>query len=97
MWLRIRLVLGVDGGVLARQMARFEFGAGGVMRNGRSWMPWLGHDNMIRDIAFAIANRGIEGLVNAVAPIPVQNARVTHHRAAALEHVAFNWFGIQRL
>lgn len=81
--LRIGLVLGVDGGMLAKLLTPFEFGFGGCMGDGQQWMPWIGHDDMIRVIAFAMAS-DLEGPVNATAPIPVRNATFTADLAAAL-------------
>ncbi len=82
--LRIGLVLGVDGGMLARLLTPFEFGGGGIMGHGRQWMPWIEHDDMIRVIAFTMATRNLSGTVNAVAPEPVQNERFSRDLAAAL-------------
>lgn len=82
--LRIGLVLGVDGGMLAKLLTPFEFGAGGIMGHGKQWMPWIEHDDMIRVIAFAIATRNISGPVNAVAPEPVRNDAFSRDLASAL-------------
>lgn len=82
--LRIGLVLGVDGGMLAKLLTPFEFGGGGVMGHGRQWMPWIEHDDMIRVIAFAIASPQISGPVNAVAPNPVPNCEFSRDLASAL-------------
>lgn len=82
--LRIGLVLGVDGGMLAKLLTPFEFGGGGIMGTGQQWMPWIEHDDMIRVIAFAIAHPEVHGPVNATAPIPVRNATFTADLGAAL-------------
>jgi uncharacterized protein len=82
--LRIGLVLGVDGGMLAKLLTPFEFGAGGIMGHGRQWTPWIEHDDMIRVIAFAMATDTIYGPVNAVAPNPVRNEAFSRDLAAAL-------------
>lgn len=82
--LRIGLVLGVDGGMLAKLLTPFEFGGGGVMGDGQQWMPWIEHDDMIRVIAFAIANPEVEGVLNATAPVPVRNAEFSRSLAKAL-------------
>ena len=82
--LRIGLVLGVDGGMLAKLLTPFEFGGGGIMGHGRQWMPWIEHDDLIRVVAFAIASRNLTGPVNAVAPEPVRNAAFSRDLAAAL-------------
>lgn len=82
--LRIGLVLGVDGGMLAKLLMPFEFGGGGVMGHGRQWMPWIEYDDMIRVIAFAIGTPTLSGPVNAVAPQPVRNAEFSRDLASAL-------------
>lgn len=88
-FLRIGLVLGVEGGMLARLLTPFEFGGGGVMGTGQQWMPWIAYDDMIRVIAFAIADDTLSGPVNAVAPNPVRNAEFTQALAKALHRQAF--------
>ena len=87
--LRIGVVLGVDGGMLAKLLTPFEFGAGGAMGDGQQWLPWISHSDIVRVIAFAIGNDALEGPVNATAPIPVRNATFTAELAAALHRPAF--------
>jgi uncharacterized protein (TIGR01777 family) len=72
--LRIGLVLGVEGGLLSRLLTPFEFFAGGRIGAGRQWMSWIALDDMVRLIVHAMAERTLEGPVNAVAPRPVRNA-----------------------
>ncbi|WP_299849797.1 TIGR01777 family oxidoreductase [uncultured Roseovarius sp.] len=87
--LRTGLVLGVDGGMLARLLTPFEFGAGGIMGNGQHWMPWIEQDDMIRVITFALANPQISGPINAVAPTPVRNDQFSRDLARALHRPLF--------
>ena len=47
--LRIGLVLGVEGGILAKLLTPFEFGGGGVMGSGRQWMSWIERDDFMED------------------------------------------------
>lgn len=82
--LRIGLVLGVDGGLLAKLLTPFEFGLGAILGNGQQWMSWIEHDDLIRAIAFAIANPDLSGPINAVAPHPVRNSEFSQELAAAL-------------
>ena len=82
--MRIGLVLGVDGGMLAKLLTPFEFGAGGIMGHGQQWMSWIEHDDLIRAIAFAIKTPAIQGPVNAVAPHPERNDAFSRDLAAAL-------------
>jgi uncharacterized protein len=86
--LRTGLVLGVDGGMLARLLTPFEFGGGGVMGSGQQWMSWIEHDDMVRVIARSIADDTIQGFVNAVAPEPVRNVEFTFALAQVLHRPA---------
>jgi hypothetical protein len=86
--LRIGLVLGVDGGILAKLLTPFEFGGGGVMGDGQQWMPWIEQDDLIRVISFVMANAQVQGPVNATAPNPVRNEAFTQDLAAALHRPA---------
>lgn len=88
--LRMGLVLGVEGGMLARLLTPFEFGLGGVMGNGGQWMSWIDLDDIVRMIAFVMA-RDIAGPVNATAPEPVTNARFSRELANALNRPLFLW------
>jgi uncharacterized protein (TIGR01777 family) len=72
--LRIGLVLGSEGGLLARLLLPFEFGLGGPIGSGRQWMSWIARDDLVRLIAYAIATPSLAGPVNATAPRPVRNA-----------------------
>ncbi|WP_269583807.1 TIGR01777 family oxidoreductase [Roseibium sp. Sym1] len=86
--LRIGLVLGVEGGMLARLLTPFEFGVGGVMGSGRQWMSWIERDDLIRVIVRTMTDASLEGPVNATAPNPVRNADFTRALAGALHRPA---------
>jgi uncharacterized protein (TIGR01777 family) len=72
--LRTGLVLGVEGGLLARLLMPFEFGLGGRIGSGRQWMSWISRDDLVRLICHAIATPSLNGPVNGTAPEPVRNA-----------------------
>lgn len=82
--LRIGIVLGTQGGALARLLTPFEFFAGGPMGSGRQWMSWIERDDLIRLIAHAIATETISGPLNATAPTPVRNEAFAAALAKAL-------------
>lgn len=86
--LRIGLVFGVEGGMLARLLTPFEFGGGCQLGDGRQWMSWIERDDLIRVIARTIADDGLQGAVNATAPVPVRNADFTRALAEALHRPA---------
>jgi uncharacterized protein (TIGR01777 family) len=71
--LRIGLVLGREGGMLARMLAPFEFGLGGPFGSGRQMMSWIHIDDLVRLIVRAIADDQFDAVVNATAPQPVDN------------------------
>ena len=82
--LRIGLVLGAEGGLLARMMVPFEFGLGGPIGAGRQWMSWIHRDDLVRLIVHAIVTPGLNGAVNGTAPVPVRNAVFTAALGRAL-------------
>jgi hypothetical protein len=86
--LRIGLVLGSEGGLLARLLLPFEFGAGGRIGSGRQWMSWIARDDLVRLIVHAIASRELEGPLNATAPAPVRNAEFARALGRALHRPA---------
>ena len=71
--LRTGLVLGSQGGLLARLLTPFEFGMGGPIGSGRQWMSWITLDDCVGLIVHALATPSLEGPVNAAAPRPVTN------------------------
>ena len=87
--LRIGLVLGTEGGMLARLLTPFEFGLGGPIGSGAQWMSWIERDDLVRLIAHVIATPKLTGALNATAPIPVTNAEFTRALARALHRPAF--------
>jgi len=86
--LRIGLVLGIEGGMLARLLVPFRLGLGGPFGSGRQWMSWIERDDLIRLIAHAIATPRLTGPVNATAPAPVTNAEFAAALARALHRPA---------
>ena len=54
--LRIGLVLGREGGMLAQMLTPFEYGLGGPIGSGRQWMAWIELDDMVRLIALRDRN-----------------------------------------
>ena len=85
--LRIGVVLGADGGALAKMMPIFKLGLGGPIGDGRQWMSWIALDDLVRLISFAIEN-DIRGPVNATAPNPVTNREFTQALATAVHRPA---------
>ena len=66
--LRTGLVLGRDGGALARMLPAFRRGLGGPLGNGRQWMSWIHLLDLVRLIVFALERPDCNGPLNGVAP-----------------------------
>lgn len=70
--LRIGVVLGRDGGALARMLPVFKFGLGGPLGSGTQWFSWIHVADVVGLILWALASDAVRGPVNAVAPNPVR-------------------------
>jgi uncharacterized protein (TIGR01777 family) len=86
--IRIGMVLGEDGGALARMLPPFRMGVGGRLGSGQQWMSWIHVDDLVSLFLFAIEQSGVSGAVNGVAPEPVRNAEFTRELAAAVHSSA---------
>lgn len=69
--LRTGIVLGRNGGALAKMVPAFKVFLGGPLGSGRQWMPWIHLEDEIGLIAFLV-NSNAHGAVNATAPEPVK-------------------------
>jgi uncharacterized protein len=72
---RTGLVLGTDGGALAKMLPPFRLGLGGIIGSGRQWYSWIHVDDVV-GIYLAALDRG-DGAYDATAPEPVTNAGFT--------------------
>jgi uncharacterized protein (TIGR01777 family) len=67
-------VLSPHGGALERLLVPFRLGVGGPIGGGDQWMSWIGLEDQLRAIEFALFGSSLAGPVNVVAPNPVTNA-----------------------
>ncbi len=81
---RIGLVLGREGGALATMLTPFKLGLGGVLGNGRQWMPWIHVDDLAEMLIFLLGHETLNGPINATAPAPVTNRQFTKTLGALL-------------
>ena len=88
--IRIGLVLGRDGGALAKMLPPFRLGLGARLGDGSQWMSWIHLDDLVAMIQFAVEHDAARGAWNGVAPNPVTNAEFTRQLAAAVHRPA--WF-----
>jgi uncharacterized protein (TIGR01777 family) len=75
--LRIGIVLSSSGGMLSKILPIFKLGFGIRIGNGNQYMSWIGLDDLLGLVLYAIADKSISGPVNAVSPNPITNADFT--------------------
>lgn len=88
--IRIGMVLGRDGGALAKMLPPFRLGLGARLGDGNQWTSWIHLDDLAAMIQFALERDAARGAWNGVAPNPVTNAEFTRALAAAVHRPA--WF-----
>jgi uncharacterized protein (TIGR01777 family) len=87
--LRFGVVLGHEGGALAKMLLPFKLGVGGRIGSGRQWLSWVAREDVVRAISWAITNDGARGVFNVTAPNPVTNADFTRALGRALHRPTF--------
>ncbi len=88
MTLRTGVVLGRDGGALARMLPPFRFGVGGPVGFGRQYMPWIHLHDLVRLFATALSDDRYEGPVNGAAPEQATNREFAKALGRALHRPA---------
>jgi uncharacterized protein len=86
--LRFGMVLGRQGGALAKLLPVFRFGLGARLGSGEQWMAWIHLNDAVNLILFAINFSAVRGAVNASAPYPVTNDEFTSRLATGLHRPA---------
>lgn len=87
--IRTGLVLGKQGGMLAKLRLPFKFGMGGRLGAGKQWMSWIHLQDYIAIIMHCVNTNTLNGPINATAPNPVTNADFTKAYAKVLHRPAF--------
>ncbi|MEJ5304135.1 MAG: TIGR01777 family protein [Bacteroidales bacterium] len=86
---RIGLVLGKDGGLMARQLPFFKLGLGGPMGSGKQGFPFIHIHDLCSALIYVIDNTEFRGPVNMVAPQMVDNRSFAHALGRLLNKPAF--------
>jgi uncharacterized protein (TIGR01777 family) len=89
--LRIGLVLGADGGILAPLARAARFGLAARIGDGRQWMSWIHVDDLLRVIELAIDDASLSGPVNAVSPNPERQRDFQRALALAVRRPFWMW------
>ncbi len=89
--LRIGLVLGPDGGILAPLTLAAKCGLATRIGNGQQWMSWIHIDDMVRIFLLALDDATFAGPVNAVSPNPERQRDFQRALALALGRPFWSW------
>ena len=82
--LRLGVVLGLNGGPLAKLLFPFELFLGGRLGDGSQWFSWVHLTDVLRSIVYCINKESLNGAYNVTAPDPVRNRVLTEVIGKAL-------------
>ncbi|CAA2960809.1 epimerase family SDR39U1 homolog, chloroplastic [Olea europaea subsp. europaea] len=82
--IRIGVVLGKDGGALAKMIPLFNVFAGGPLGSGKQWFSWIHVDDLVNLIYEALSNPSYKGVINGTAPNPVRLSEMCDHLGSVL-------------
>lgn len=82
--LRTGIVLGLEGGAIAKMITPFRLFAGGPLGTGKQWVSWIHRDDLVELIIQSLSQPSYEGVLNATAPNPVRMAEFCHVMGQAL-------------
>lgn len=74
---RFGVVIGENGGALAKMLPSFRLGIAGKLGHGKQWFPWIHINDLCNAILFLINHYEISGPVNFCTPHPVRNIELT--------------------
>ena len=75
--LRTGIVLSNDGGAFAEFRKPVRMGVAGILGSGKQIISWIHIEDLCRQYIYAIENKMLSGVYNAVAPSPVSNKELT--------------------
>ncbi|KAL1541135.1 Complement component 1 Q subcomponent-binding protein, mitochondrial [Salvia divinorum] len=83
--IRIGVVLGKEGGALAKMIPLFMMFAGGPLGSGKQWFSWIHVDDLVSLIYEALSNPSYKGVINGTAPNPVRLSEMCNHLGSVLD------------
>lgn len=91
---RFGVVLAADGGALPKMLFPFRLFLGGEIASGKQGFSWIHIDDVTHGMQFVIENPNLSGVVNFVAPEPLNNSTFSHVAAGLLGRP--DWITIPR-
>lgn len=86
---RTGLVIGRNGGFLARMLPAFRLGLGGRLGSGEQYMPWVHLQDVISALLWMLDHESASGPYNVVSPAPVTNREFSRALGQVLHRPAF--------
>lgn len=86
---RVGVVLDKEGGALRKMLTPFKLFVGGKIGNGRQYMSWIHHADMVGLFLLALDHAEARGPVNGTAPHPVTNKEFSKALGRALHRPSF--------
>jgi len=87
--MRFGVILGKNGGAMAKLIPAFKMFVGGPLGDGHQWFPWLHLDDLTAAIEFVLDHQDISGPLNFCAPHPVRNRELARALGEALSRPSF--------
>jgi uncharacterized protein len=87
--LRVGVVLGRNGGALAKMLPIFKLGGGGPLGTGKQFMSWIHVEDLAAMYITALKNSHIKGPLNGTAPYPATNKEFSYALGKVLKRPAF--------
>lgn len=70
--MRFGVILGKDGGALAKMIPAFKAFVGGPLGSGNQWFPWMHLEDLMAAVLFIMEHQDVSGPLNFCAPNPVR-------------------------
>ena len=86
---RFGIVLGADGGALAKMVPAFKYCVGSPLGGGKQWFPRIHQKDLLSIMLFLLEKTHITGPVNCTAPSPVRNKEMSEILAKVLHRPLF--------
>lgn len=85
---RFGIILDARGGALGKMTLPFRLGLGGPLGSGRQYYSWVGMEDVLGALLFALTHDAVRGPMNVTAPTPVTNAEFTRTLGRVLRRPA---------